>query len=277
MKRLTILILAITLAGATAAQTRKPVAKRPVTKTTAKQPATKAATRQSATTKKVTVTKQPDIVKAVQNNPQYKEVSFTLHGKAHGFAEGEWVKLCEPGKNGLVATDSVQLQGEDFSFKGRTLNVPYLKYLVLGQNNHKTLVEVFIEEGNIKVDITADKRIDKVSGTITNNQYTPYRDSINAIYTQIYNCTLESMRTSNSKEDRESYKLGADSLKQQILKYTYTFARKNLNNWAGIYLFANHYKRFTPAQNRALLAAVPKKYADMPIIADIRKFVGKKK
>ena len=258
------------------AQTRKPAttaAKKPVT-TATKKPV---ATTKTAPVKKVTTTNNPKIVKAVQSNPQYKEVSYTLRGKAHGFGEGEWISLCEPGKNGLEATDSVQLQGEDFAFKGRTLNVPYMKYLVVGQGVHKTLVEVFIEEGNIVVDITADKRIDQVKGTVTNNIYTPYRDSINTIYTQIYDATRESMRLSNSADERESYKLGIDSLHNQMVQYTYTFARKNLNNWAGIYLFAEYYKRFTPAQNKALLAAVPAKFANMPLIAEIRKFNNSRK
>lgn len=254
-------------------QTRKPVATKQAT-TTAKKPVP---VKKPATTKRVTTTNNPTIVKAVQNNPQYKEVNYTLRGKAHGFQEGEWISLCEPGKNGLVTTDSMQLQGEDFVFKGRTLNVPYMKYLVLGQDVHKTIVEVFIEEGNILVDITADKRIDKVSGTVTNNIYAPYRDSINTIFTQIYDCTRESMRMSNSAEDREAYKLGIDSLRKQMVAYTYTFARKNLGNWAGIYLFAEYHKRFTVAQNRALLAAVPKKYATLPIIAEIRKFNNSRK
>ncbi|MBQ7742966.1 MAG: DUF4369 domain-containing protein [Bacteroidaceae bacterium] len=258
------------------AQTRKPVtaaAKKPAT-TTVKKPV---ATTKAAPTKKVTTTNNPKIVKAVQSNPQYKEVSYTLRGKAHGFEEGEWISLCAPGNNGLEATDSVQLQGEDFTFKGRTLNVPYMKYLVVGKGVHKTLVEVFIEEGNITADITADKRIDQVRGTVTNNIYMPYRDSINTIYTQIYDATRESMRMSNSADVREAYKLGIDSLHNQMVQYTYTFARKNINNWAGLYLFAEYHKRFTVAQNKAILAAVPKKYATLPIIAEIRKYNNSRK
>ena len=235
------------------------------------------ATTKAAPTKKVTTTNNPKIVKAVQSNPQYKEVSYTLRGKAHGFEEGEWISLCAPGNNGLEATDSVQLQGEDFTFKGRTLNVPYMKYLVVGKGVHKTLVEVFIEEGNITADITADKRIDQVRGTVTNNIYMPYRDSINTIYTQIYDATRESMRMSNSADVREAYKLGIDSLHNQMVQYTYTFARKNINNWAGLYLFAEYHKRFTVAQNKAILAAVPKKYATLPIIAEIRKYNNSRK
>ena len=256
------------------AQTRKPAAAKKPATTTVKKPV---ATTKAAPTKKVTTTNNPKIVKAVQSNPQYKEVSYTLRGKAHGFEDGEWISLCAPGNNGLEATDSVQLQGEDFTFKGRTLNVPYMKYLVVGKGVHKTLVEVFIEEGNITADITADKRIDQVRGTVTNNIYMPYRDSINTIYTQIYDATRESMRMSNSADVREAYKLGIDSLHNQMVQYTYTFARKNINNWAGLYLFAEYHKRFTVAQNKAILAAVPKKFATLPIIAEIRKHNNSRK
>lgn len=267
------LLLALFFALATAAQNRRPAAKRPAT--TTRKPATSTHTNPAA--KNPAAANNPTIKKAVSSNPQYKEVSFSIHGKAHGFADGEWVKLCEPGKNGPIATDSVQLSGEDFAFSGKTLNVPHLQYIVTGTGVTKTLVELFVEEGTISVDITASQRIDRVSGTAHNNIYTPYRDSVNAIYTQIYNCTRESMRLSNPEADREAYRLGADSLRQQIVDYTYTFARKNLNNWVGIYLFAQYYRRFTPAQNKSLLAAVPKKFASLPIIADIRKFARTQK
>ena len=272
MKHL-IMIIALLTTLSISAQTRKPAVRKPAT-TTVRKPATQQRTNPAA--QNPTAAASPHIKKAVNSNPQYREVSYTIRGKAHGFPEGEWVKLCEPSKSGLRATDSVQLQGEDFSFRGKTLNVPYMKYLVLGQGVKKTLVEVFVEEGTVSVDITAEKRIDHVSGTPTNNAYTPYRDSINAIYTQIYDCTRESMRLTNSAEDREAYKMGADSLRKQQVEYTYTFARRNLGNWAGIYLFAEYYKRFTTAQNKALLAAVPKKYANLPIFEEIRKHTNKK-
>ena len=259
------MIIALLTALSASAQTNKPVRKSTTTtsvrKSAANTTARKAPPRQrtNPAAKNPVAAANPNIKKAVNSNPQYREVSYAIHGKAHNFPEGEWVKLCAPSKNGLQATDSVQLQGEDFSFRGKTLNVPYMKYLVLGQGVKKTLVEVFIEEGNINVDITAEKRIDHVSGTPTNNTYTPYRDSINAIYTQIYDCTRESMRLTNSAED------------------TYSFARKNLNNWVGIYLFAEYYKRFTASQNKALLAAVPKKFATLPLMEEIRKYTKTQK
>ncbi|MBO4593694.1 MAG: DUF4369 domain-containing protein [Bacteroidaceae bacterium] len=269
MLRLSAIILAMAISVVATAQTKKPTtAKRPTTTTQTQ----KAAPRVNPAAKNPIAAASPSIKKAVNSNLQYKEVNYTIRGKAHGFGEGEWISLCEPGKNGLQATDSVQLQGEDFTFSGKTLNVPYMKYLVVGQGVHKTLVEVFVEEGNIHVDITADKRIDKVTGTATNNIYTPYRDSINTIYTQMYDCTRESMRLTNSAADREAYKLGIDSLRNQMVSYTYTFARKNMNNWVGIYLFAEYHKRFTPTQNKTLLAAVPAKFANLPLIAEIRRY-----
>lgn len=203
---------------------------------------------------------------------QYKEVNFTITGKAHDFPEGEWVKLCEPGAKGLQTIDSLQLQGEDFTFKGKTLSIPKMAFIVMGEGAKKTLVELFLEEGNIQVDITAAMRVDKVSGTLNNNIYSPYRDSINLVYTDLYNCIRESYKPSTSKDDREAYQLGADSMRQKLVTVTYDFTAKNLNNWVGLYLFAEYYKRFTLQQDKHLLTLVPKKYATLPIITEIRKY-----
>lgn len=269
------LILALLCATAATAQS---------TKTNTNRPAAQAATKKTTPTQRTNpAAKNPvaannaAIKKAVNSNPQYKEVSFSISGKTHGFADGEWARLCRPGKNGLETADSVQLVNESFAFSGKTLNVPYLQYLVIGKDHNKSIVELFVEEGAIHADITAGERSDKISGTTHNNIYTPYRDSVNALYGGIFRCTRESMNLTNSDEDREAYKLGADSLRKEIVNYTYTFARKNLNNWVGVYLFAEYYKRFTPAQNKALLAAVPGKYANLPLMNEIRKFVRTQK
>lgn len=207
-----------------------------------------------------------------QVQAQYKKVAYAISGKAHDYPEGEWVKLCEPGEKGLQAMDSVRLKDGAFAFRGTTLSIPKMAFIVMGEGAKKTLVELFLEEGNINVDITAAKREDHVSGTLNNNIYSPYRDSINLVYTDLYNCIRETYKPTNSKEDKEAYQLGADSMRRKLVTVSYEFASKNLNNWVGIYLFAEYYKRFTTAQNRHLLALVPKKYANLPIISEIKRY-----
>lgn len=207
-----------------------------------------------------------------QVQAQYKKVTYAISGKAHDYPEGEWVTLCEPGEKGLQAMDSVRLKDGAFAFRGTTLSIPKMAFIVMGEGAKKTLVELFLEEGNINVDITAAKREDHVSGTLNNNIYSPYRDSINLVYTDLYNCIRETYKPTNSKEDKEAYQLGADSMRRKLVTVSYEFASKNLNNWVGIYLFAEYYKRFTTAQNRHLLALVPKKYANLPIISEIKRY-----
>lgn len=250
------------VSAARQAQTRKPQA-------TARKPQTAA---QRAQAQKLAAARKRQAQREAEYSAQFKEVAYTITGKAHDFPEGEWVKLCQPGEKGLQTVDSVRLQGEDFSFSGKTLSVPRMAYIVMGEGAKKTLVELFLEQGNISVDITASKRIDRVSGTLNNDIYAPYRDSINLVYTDLYNCLKESYNLKNSKDDRDSYRLGADSMRQRLVDISYEFASKNLNNWVGIYLFAEYYKRFTLEQDRHLLTLVPRRYAELPIIGEIRKY-----
>lgn len=246
-----------------------------------KTPATKSSNQTSRSKTQGTKNNDKYPVKVVSKVPAgkvlYEEVIFNITGTVHGYADGTVVKLCTPGDKGLVTRDSTIIHNGTFAFKGGCPNVPYMNFIVLGEGSDKTLVEVFLEKGNTKVDITAGKRIDKVSGTTHNNIYAPYRDSINAIYTDIYNCLVESNRLTNSEEERESYKAGADVLRQKIVDTSYEFTSRNLSNWVGMYLFAKYYRSFTLAQNKALLARVPQKYAQIPIMSSIRSYVKKQK
>lgn len=242
---------------ADAQNTKKTTPKRPTTTTTQKN--TKATTPKST--------------------PQatYKDVTFNIKGKAHGYDEGEWVRLCTPGKNGLVTRDSAEITNGEFHFTGKTKNIPHLQYISVGKGLKKNIIEVFLEEGTTQIELFAGEKRETVTGTTHNNIYSPYRDSLNAIYTNLYACIRESIRLTNSEEDREAYKAGADLMRNKLTETSYVFAGKNMNNWVGVYLFAEYYKKFTPAQNKTLMTKVPAKYKNLPIMLEIKQFINKQK
>lgn len=240
-------------------------------------------TKQSAQRKRATtsVTKrQTNVRQRTQQNRQaivYKDVVYTIQGKTTGYADGEWVKLCTPSPEGLLAYDSAQIKNGTFSFSGKTKEIPHMQYLTLGSGMQKNITELFLEKGTINVSLEAGKKKDRVTGTTHNNIYTPYRDSLNDTYTKLFACITEQMKLSNSKEDRESYKAGADMLRQKIVDLSYDYANKNMDNWVGVYLFAEYYKRFTAQQNKTLLPKLTKKYGRLPITGIIRKYVNAQK
>lgn len=275
-------MLALTIAVATMGQTKKPTTKPATTQVrTTKTQATKTPTKTAAMTpqQRAAAQKAAEQKRAAmqkQYEAQFKEVPFTIVGKAHGFEPNEIVKLCYAGDE-IQAFDSVQLNGEDFTFSGKCLGIPREVFIVLGQGINKTLVELFLEQGTINVDITAGERIDKVTGTTNNNIYSEYRDSINAIYTDIFECIKAKNDFRNSADDRESYKLGEQQLREKLVQTAYAYSYKNANNWVGVYLLAQYFPRFTKKQNNAIIARMPQKFANTPAIKEIKQAVAKMK
>lgn len=208
---------------------------------------------------------------------QYQMVSYRIEGTAVDFLDGEWVRLCNPTAEGLSAYDSTQVWGEKFSFSGKTRSIPHLQYIAIGTGTEKNVTEVFLEKGTINVALVAGKKTDKVTGTVTNNAYTPYRDTMNVLYSNLYASIAESLNFDNSDDDREAYKAGAELVKKDMVRTTYDFASKNMGNWTGIYLLGQYYKQFTKAENRALLGKLPKKFQNLPLITDIRKYINNQK
>ncbi len=304
-------VMAAMLAVATTAQTNKPATQYPAATsrpvlttqrpaTTTQRPATatqrpnasaQAAQKKTAQTKTAPMTPQQKAAaqkaaqqKAAQQraaqqkiiNDQYKEVEYTIVGKAHGFGPNEWVKLYNAGTT-ASAFDSVQLRGEDFSFTGKTLSIPREIFLVTGEGANKTIVEFFVEKGTINIEITAGERTDKVTGTTHNDIYMPYRDSINVIYTDILACIQGYSNFKTPADDRESYKLGEKMLREKLVATSYDFTLKNTNNWVGVYLFAQYYSRFTKKQNNAIIARMPQRFANTPAVKEIKAAVAKMK
>ena len=66
-------------------------------------------------------------------------------------------------------------------------------------------------------------------------------------------------------------------LRKKIVEVSYDYANKNMTNWVGVYLFAEYYKRFTLQQNKNLLTKMSRKYGNLPITAEIRKYVNQQK
>ena len=240
-------------------------------------------TKQSTQRKRATTSvtkKQNNIRQRTQQSQKsivYKDVVYTIMGKTTGYADGEWVKLCTPSSKGLMAYDSAQIKDGTFKISGKTKEIPHMQYLTLGNGMQKNITELFLEQGTINVLLEAGKKKDRVTGTTHNNIYTPYRDSLNDIYTKLFACLTEEVKLTNSKADRESYKAGADMLRQKIITTSYNFANKNMDNWVGVYLFAEYFKRFTPQQNKVLLPKLTKKYGSLPITNIIKKYVNAQK
>lgn len=273
--KLLILVFALLVASAGVAQTKGASAQQ---RTATQQKKTGQKTSASATAQKGTAQQKAVAQKkTLPPRPVYKEITYKVVGTAHGYNDGEWVKLCTPSQAGFTAYDSIKLADGKFSFEGKGMNVPHMQFIVLGEGAQKNVCELFLEEGTAVVELTAGEKQDRVTGTKHNDLYTPYRDSMNVIYTDLYNCIRESIRTSNSESDRESYKAGADMLRAKMKTTAYNFAVKNINNWAGLYLFAEYHKHFTAQQNKAVLAKMPQKFSILPITAEIRKFVKTQK
>ncbi len=221
--------------------------------------------------------KQSQQHKTQTQRPVYKDVAYVVDGTVSGYADGQWVKLCMPSAKGLLAHDSTRIDGGKFRFVGKTKNVPYMQYITVGEGQDKNITELLLEEGTINVKLVAGESKDSVTGTTHNDIYMPYRDSINDIYAKIYACMAEAAKLTNSVEDRESYRAGAEMLKKKITTVSYDFASKNMTNWVGVYLFAEYYKRFSLQQNKTLLDKMSRKYGNLPITAQIRKYVNKQK
>jgi len=266
-----LLVLALFFAVASVAQTTKQTPKQTTTKTTtAKKPAQTSAQQKAAQQKAL---EQKRAAMKKEYEAQFKEVEYTINGKAHGYESGEWVKLYYAGPM-TTAFDSVQLNGEDFTFSGKTLSIPHEVFMVMGQGLTKTIVEIFLEQGTINVDIVAGQRVDKVTGTKHNDIYSAYRDSINSIYTDIFACIREAANMKNSESDRESYKLGEKMLREKLVTTSYDFTSKNATNWVGMYLLVQYYKRFTKQQNQTIISRMPQKFQRTPAMAEIKKFVA---
>ena len=108
-----------------------------------------------------------------------EKAGYTIKGTIEGVAEGDTVYLQDFVDGGLVKMDSAVVKGGAFEFKGTPDSVTVSRYVTYMKNGQRMTAMVFIEKGNISLNMSA--KSNKVAGTACNDAYQQFMDKFVAI------------------------------------------------------------------------------------------------
>ena len=196
-----------------------------------------------------------------------EKAGYTIKGTIEGVAEGDTVYLQNFVDGSLVKMDSAVVKGGAFEFKGTPDSVTVSLYVADRKNGMRLTAMVFIEKGDITLNICAEAN--KVAGTMCNDAYQQFMDkfvAINKEMSEIYQKSkTDTTLTDDQRKDLEKQLAEKDSLGTEMV---YNCINENINNLVGVQLLTSYANAFETAKVKALLDKVPAAYsADKDIVA----------
>lgn len=195
--------------------------------------------------------------------------AWRITGTATGLPTATTIYFNKAVDGDLSPIDSMKLDDNTFRFSGTTERpeVRYLSFTLAGKTHW---AEMFVEEGNIKAELSADNST--VRGTTNNNIYQDLKDKVYALNSRqrtIMHTLRDTTLTADSVRTlRQEYnRLGAE-----VFEVFKRGMRDNIKLPVGVMLFKQYSRKNTVEQNQALLEQIPEEYrTDETVMAIARR------
>lgn len=193
-----------------------------------------------------------------QKNPGYR-----INGMIVGVPDGEKVYMQDLQNGNMEVLDSAVVEGGKFKFMGVPDSVTVSRYITYSKDDMNMIAMVFIEKGEIVVDINPEGN--KVGGTQCNDAYQRFMDrfmAMNKEMMEMYNKLVTD--TTMTPEQRRALE---DELNEKDVNSTeevFKMVSANIKNLVGVQLLTAFAEAFEPAKVVALIDSVPQEYSSDP-------------
>ena len=183
---------------------------------------------------------------------------YTIRGEVVSEAyEGTNVYMQKMTDDAMIITDTSVVSNGKFSFSG-SAEIAELRFITLDETintEHDVRVPVLVEPGRLIVNFDT---VITVGGTEVNDAYNSMRQEQQILVKQIreivgrFNTAQSEGTLTESLEAEVNQEY--DNINKQLIELNYNFAKSNITNELGQYLFTTSSSMFEPDQQRDILA-----------------------
>ncbi len=197
---------------------------------------------------------------------------YTINGTIAGAKDGDYVYMRYYDGREAFTLDSAIVKNGKFEFKGMPDSVFAPKFIIYGNEAQNINATVFIEEGNIKVEMAEGNS--KVSGTPSNDvfagfieKYADFENQMNAI------AITFNTDTTLTDVQRDSLVEAHNKVSEECMDYVYSQTEANLDNAVGAYMLQTNGFSFDVEQTNALLGKLPQKYLASSSMTRLKEYI----
>lgn len=186
---------------------------------------------------------------------------YRIAGKIEGANDGDSVALgYSIYGDEFTQTDVAIIKNEQFEFNGN-VNGCKIYYIVYENDNNEIYAPLFLEEGNINVELSQERY--HITGTPTNDLNTSFEETLTQQIKEIYE--IQNRLYSDSlMSDSVRSMLSLDGYEKQTnsMAYVRELIRDNITSMFGLYLIVQFYDLFDADELTQLAASIPKENCD---------------
>lgn len=200
--------------------------------------------------------------------------SYKIKGTGEGLHEGDTIFLSKDFNEGLPFDTAVVEKGE-FMFEGNADST--FLCMAYCSNKHEKNVTLFVEPGNIKVNIRNNATLSTASGTHANEEWQALGDSTRRIGAEINKIASHIYDAENGLPPEEIKKAESQiaSYNKQFGKIIEGFAERNIRNEFGRFVLTYFYPEvIEPARHLALIKKLPKEQQKRADVAEIVRYLN---
>lgn len=183
--------------------------------------------------------------------------NYTITGTMEDAVDGDTLFLMKRENRQFVPVDTAVIAEGKFVFTG-VQDSAVNRYLVyIGEDDlQPTYLDLFVENGEINVQMTRTPGTDVVSGTPTNDAYFAFTKKVNAVSTK-QDALYKKMSADATEEDKKSRMEEMKALDEELISVIKEGVNQNISTPLGVFLLNayNYYLEYSDVGQ--LLSAVP--------------------
>lgn len=194
---------------------------------------------------------------------------YTINGTVAGAGDGDYVYMRYHEGYRSLTLDSAIVKNGRFVFRGMPDSLSEPKYISYGNDENSQVSLVFIEEGNINVDLSG-----KAAGTPANDAFAAFSEKYTA-YDRQMGDIVKTFHTDTTLTDiqKDSLEKAYDKVMSECMDYVYTQTENNIDNAVGAYLLQTHGYSLDVEQSKALLDKMPAKFLSSSSMSSLKEYV----
>lgn len=188
-------------------------------------------------------------------------VTYTIEGVIDGAIDGDSVTLgYSPMGDDFIVAEKTVVENGKFKFSGK-VDGSKIYYIGYDLAIEPVYLLLFLEGGNIKVDLSADGG--QATGTPSNDMNSRFETEMAAYVTRIYECQYAMYSdTLMSDSLRSRLELETYEAQQNAVQYVQGTIRDNITSIMGLYLLVQYAELFEDEEFDKLISMIPAENID---------------
>lgn len=194
--------------------------------------------------------------------------TYKIKGDGSGIEDGDTLYLTDDFETGEPFATAVVEDGK-FRFEGYTDSTTFC--LLYNASRNDINISLFLEPGTIRVDLSDEPGMSRVTGTKTNKKWQVLNDTLMAIGTE-YNtlaATLYGMGSASSATEIQEVQKKIEELNERFKAYVVECAEKNYKNEFGFFIITYYENVIEPEKRLELIRKMPEKMRQRPAIVEL--------